>query len=75
MSSAVVRSPLRYPDWAVRGNQAFLPLFLAGDMPTRREQETMLAASRNGWIAPDLSEVKTFADLAARAREHRIDRG
>jgi hypothetical protein len=69
VSSAVLRSPLRYPDWAVRSNEVSLPLFLAGDMPTRREQETMLAAWQNGWVAPNLGEVRTFADLAARAQK------
>lgn len=67
VSSAVVRSPLRYPDWAVRSNEVFLPLFVAGDMPTRREQETLLAAWRNGPGVADLDGVRTFTDMAARA--------
>jgi hypothetical protein len=47
VSSALLRSPLRYPDWVVRSNEV-LPLFLAGDVPSRGEQETMLAAWHNG---------------------------
>ncbi len=68
VSSAVLRTPRRYPDWAVRSNEVFLPLFLAGDMPTRLEQEAMLAAWKDGRGVPDLDGVRTFADLAARAR-------
>jgi hypothetical protein len=69
VSSAVLRSPHRYPDWAVRSNEASLPLFLAGDMPTRRQQQTMVAAWRNGWELIDLGEVKTFSDLVARSQD------
>ena len=53
----------------VLGSAPSLSAVLTGDMPTRRQQETMVAAWRNGWELIDLGEVKTFSDLAARAQE------
>lgn len=66
VSAAIQRAPHRYPAWTVAGNRLRLPLFLAGDMPTRREQEVMVAARRRG-SAPDEQGAATFSELAARA--------
>ena len=72
VSSAVLRAPRRYPVSAVRGNELFLPLFLAGDMPTREEQERFEAAVKRG-LPPgvDLSVAQTFAQLVALATGRR----
>lgn len=64
--TAVLRAPHRYPDWAVEANRIHLPLFLAGEMPTRREQEAMVAARRRG-AHVDVTGVRSFGELAARA--------
>ncbi len=66
VSTAVLRAPDRYPAWAVEANRIYLPLFLAGEMPTRRAQEAMLEAAREG-VRVDTAGVATFAELAARA--------
>lgn len=66
VSTAVLRSPRRHPAWAVEANRAHLPLFLAGQMPTRAQQEAMLAASRAG-VAVNTAGARSFEELAARA--------
>lgn len=66
VSAAIQRLPHRYPAWAVAGNRLRLPLFLAGDMPTRREQELMVAARRRGAAAVEQGAA-TFSEMAARA--------
>ncbi len=68
VSTAVLRSPRRYPAWAVKANRDHLRLFLAGQMPTRAQQEAMLAAARAG-VLVDAAGVDTFGALAARASD------
>ena len=72
VSTAVLRAPHRYPERIVRGNELFMPLFLDGEMPTRRQQELFLAASRRGLRDdPQLEEARTFAELVAVASRSR----
>jgi hypothetical protein len=66
VSTAVLRAPRRYPTWAVRANEIHLPLFVEGQMPTRREQEAMLAGWQRG-VTFDVAGARTFSELAARA--------
>ena len=68
VSTAVLRSPRRHPAWAVAANRAHLPLFLAGLMPTRAEQEAVVAAARAGVLVDDAGD-ETFAALAVRASD------
>lgn len=73
VSTAVLRSPHRYPTWAVRANEVHLPLFLAGEMPTRLEQEAMLAAWQRG-VSFDDAGARTFSELATRAKAELAER-
>lgn len=66
VSAAVLRAPHRHPAWAVESNRVHLPLFLAGDMPTRRQQEVMLTARDRG-VTVEAAGARSFAELAARA--------
>ncbi len=62
----VVRNPHRWPAGAVAGNRLYLPLFVAGDMPTKTERYALLAALRSG-RADELAGASSFAEMAARA--------
>lgn len=66
VSSAVLRTPHRYPGYVVRGNELLLPLFLAGQMP-RREQKPRLDRLVKGPLASDrrLERAATFDALLA----------
>lgn len=67
--TAVLRAPGRYPAWSVAANRLFLPLFLGGQMPTRRQQEDLLAASQRGLPAiSELERAGSFGELAAIAK-------
>lgn len=64
VASAVLRAPARYPSWAVRANEVYLPLFLAGQMPTRAEQDALTGALRRGMFeATDIGSPDTFGAL------------
>lgn len=67
VSVTVVRNPHRWPAEAVAANRLYLPLFAAGDMPTRAERYALLAALRAG-RASELAGAPSFAEMAARAR-------
>lgn len=73
VSSAVLRAPHRYPAWTVEGNKLLLPLFVAGEMPARRDQEILLDAARRG-VPVTAVGVRTFRELAARAETALRDR-
>lgn len=62
----VVRNPHRWPAEAVAGNRLYLPLFAAGDMPTKAERYVLLGALRAG-RAGDLAGLPTFAAMAQQA--------
>lgn len=63
----VVRFPHRWPASAVEGDRLLLPLFAAGDLPTKEERYAIVAAVRAGRTA-DLVGARSFAELADRAR-------
>lgn len=65
VSLTVVRFPHRWPEEAVIGNRIYLPLFAAGDMPTKTEKYALLAAIRAGRAA-ELTGATSFAEMAAR---------
>jgi hypothetical protein len=67
VSTAILRAPHRYDDWIVDSNRLFLPLFVDGQMPTRRQQESLLAV--RGRIRSELSDLEhatTFDELVER---------
>lgn len=66
VSLTVVRHPHRWPAQAVAANRIYLPLFAAGDLPTKRERYALLAAFRAG-RADELAGAPTFTEMAARA--------
>ena len=74
VSSAILRAPHRYPPYIVRGNELFLPLFTAGQMPTRDQQlrlDHFLKDTPNGDDlegADSFEELLRRVDAAARAR-------
>ena len=70
VSSTVVRHPHRWPAHAVVGNHHYLPLFVAGQMPTRGEQLAVIEAYRAGRVV-DGAGATSFAELADRARAGR----
>lgn len=61
----VVRFPHRWPAEAVAGNRIYLPLFAAGDMPTKSQRYALLAALRAG-RASDLVGAPSFAAMVER---------
>ena len=61
----LVRFPHRWPAGAVEGARLYLPLFAAGDMPTKAERYALLRALRAG-RAGELAGAPTFSDMAAR---------
>ena len=68
VSSAVLRMPHRYRGYVVRGNELFLPLFMAGQLP-RREQKARLnqLLKRAPATASRLETAATFDELLALA--------
>jgi hypothetical protein len=61
----VVRFPHRWPAEAVAGNRIYLPLFAAGDLPTKAQKYALLAALRAGRAA-ELAGATSFAEMAER---------
>lgn len=68
VSTAVLRAPHRYPKGAVAGNRLFLPLLVRGQIPTVRDHQAIVAATRNGLPGPALASAGTFEEMAAVAR-------
>lgn len=66
VSVTVVRNPHRWPAEAAAGNRLYLPLFAAGDMPTKTQRYLLLGALRAG-RASELVGLPSFAAMAERA--------
>lgn len=67
VSLTVVRHPQRWPAFAVTANRLYLPLFAAGDMPTKNERYALAAMVGVGHV-DELRDATSFSDMAARAR-------
>ena len=61
----VVRHPHRWPAEAVAGNRLYLPLFAAGDLPTKAERYALLAGLRSG-LGDRLAGAASFTEMARR---------
>ena len=66
VATAVVRHPHRWPEVAVTADRLYLPLFAAGDLPTRTQRYALLAAIREGF-ADQLLGARSFDEMAERA--------
>ncbi len=66
VSSAILCAPHRYPPYIVRGNELFLPLFMAGQMPTRDQQLRLDHFLKDTPHAADLEAADSFEELLRR---------
>ena len=70
VATVVVRHPHRWPEVAVTADRSYLPLFAAGDLPTKTQRYALLAAVRAG-LADRLAGAGSFTEMAQRAERLR----